>query len=147
MLSFIHYMPIISFSISYHPLTVTLDEDEYVDSIRSIVKRDFFEENEILPGESYKNVDAHPDLDQFLATHTSEDNYSFNLLQKKDEDIRRLKLEARHRGFTAIKDTQVWEPPQLLLGNDDEFQANCAIAGVNKNDVLMLQDSKLQFLH
>jgi hypothetical protein len=68
-----------------------LSEEEYVAALSGIIERDFFPELEALGGRSSVPYAPEMGLDTFCATHTSEDNESFDALQMDAERARRMR--------------------------------------------------------
>ena len=58
---------------------IVLEEDEYMERLGSIIERDFFPDLRT----SSKRGDENHTVDSFVATHTTEDNRSFEKLQEK----------------------------------------------------------------
>jgi len=75
-----------------------LDEDEYLEKLEKIIKRDFFPELHTI--EKFKNKEVKDDdvLDQFtlnsyMSTHNSKDNLEFNAIIKKQDEKYKKRFE------------------------------------------------------
>ena len=70
-----------------------LEEEEYISAMEDIVTRDFFPDLHRETRGSDADLSHHlGSLDDFVASHTSEDNASFEVIQQKDEAERRRRL-------------------------------------------------------
>ena len=104
---------------------VAVEEDAYISSLSSIIKRDFFPSLDKLKGafqaETSAELKAHADklsLDQFQANFTSEDNQSFNEIIESENSRKRKQY---HFFYDAEKDAK-----QL------EYTEKKAIEGISK---------------
>ncbi|KAJ2355698.1 hypothetical protein GGF43_002533, partial [Coemansia sp. RSA 2618] len=86
---------------------VVLEEEEYRASIDSIIERDFFPDLQRLQAENQgkfitdfhsvaTNAETKQSLDEFLHTHTSEDNASFAKLLKSENQRREIAYQKKY---------------------------------------------------
>lgn len=112
-----------------HPSKKVLPEDDYINALSSIIERDYFPHAQLVSDKIDQPPYAGLSLDDFLSSHTSEDNANFEALQLKDSAARR-----RARGWmfkpgeAEIYEAQAhWLDPQLYLTSSDSASSSSEV--------------------